>query len=59
MKKTEAIKDLEIYIDPKPLSNEEAIELSIFIKQLKAKSAQRPTHKLQHTGQESEQLLKR
>ena len=49
MKKTEAIKDLEIYIDPKPLSNEEAIELSIFIKQLKAKSAQRPTHKLQHT----------
>jgi hypothetical protein len=59
MKKTEAIKDLEIYIDPKPLSNEEAVELGLFIKQLKAKSAQLPTHKLQRAGQESKHLLKR
>lgn len=43
MKKKEILDDLEIYIDPKPLTKEEEIALSLFIRQLKAKKAQRPT----------------
>ena len=37
MKKKENINDLEIYIDPKPLTKEEEKALSLFIRQLKEK----------------------
>jgi hypothetical protein len=40
MKKKEILDDLEIHIDPKPLTKEEELGLSIFIKQLKKKKAQ-------------------
>lgn len=39
MKKKEISDDLEIYIDPKPLTKEEEIALSLFIRQLKEKKA--------------------
>lgn len=42
MKKKEILDDLEIYIDPKPLTKDEELGLSLFIRQLKAKKAQRP-----------------
>jgi len=38
MKKKEILDDLEIYVDPKPLSKEEGLALSFFIRQLKEKS---------------------
>lgn len=37
MKKRDALDDLEIYIDPTPLSKEEEIGLSEFIRKLKAR----------------------
>jgi hypothetical protein len=43
MKKKEILEDLEIYVDPKPLTEDESIALSLFIRQLKSKKAQRPT----------------
>lgn len=43
MKKKEILDDLEIYVDPKPLTKEESIALSLFIRRLKEKKAQRPT----------------
>jgi hypothetical protein len=42
MRKKDALDDLELYIDPKPLTKEEEIALSLFIKKLKDK-AQRLT----------------
>ena len=38
MKKKEILDDLKIYVDPKPLSKEEGLALSFFIRQLKEKS---------------------
>ena len=43
MKKKEILDDLEIYIDPKPLTKDEELGLSLFIRRLKGKKAQRPT----------------
>jgi hypothetical protein len=43
MKKKEILDDLEIYVDPKPLTKDEELALSLFIKQLKVKQAQRTT----------------
>jgi hypothetical protein len=37
MKKKEILEDLEIYVDTKPLTKEEELALSLFIKQLNAK----------------------
>ncbi|MEI6021652.1 MAG: hypothetical protein WCR21_11035 [Bacteroidota bacterium] len=42
MKKKEIIADLEIYLDPKPLTKEEELGLSLFIRKLKIKAAERP-----------------
>lgn len=44
MKKREILDDLEIYVDPKPLSKEEALALSLFIKQLKEKKHSAQQH---------------
>lgn len=44
MKKKEILDDLEIYVDPKPLTKEEGLALSLFIRQLKEKK-----HSTQHT----------
>lgn len=38
MRKKDALDDLELYIDPKPLTKEEEIALSLFIKKLKEKA---------------------
>ena len=48
MKKKEILDDLEIYVDPKPLSKEEGLALSLFIRQLKEKkhSAQQQLKKM-------------
>lgn len=37
MKKKEILDDLELYVDPTPLTKEEEVGLSLFIKQLKEK----------------------
>ena len=37
MKKKKNLDDLEIHVDPKPLTKEEELALSVFIKKLKAK----------------------
>lgn len=37
MKKKEILDDLEIYVDPKPLTKDEELGLSLFIRQLKEK----------------------
>ena len=42
MKKKEILDDLEIYIDPKPLTKKEELALSLFIRKLKEKNT-RPT----------------
>lgn len=49
MKKKEILDDLEIYVDPKPLTKDEELGLSLFIKQLKGKKAQRPTASKQNS----------
>lgn len=46
MKKKEILDDLEIYIDPKPLTKEEELALSKFIRQLKSKKIKRSTRVL-------------
>ena len=46
MKKKETLDDLEIFVDPKPLTKEEEIALGLFIRQLKAKKTRRPTAKI-------------
>jgi hypothetical protein len=38
MKQKKKLDDLEIFVDPKPLTKEEEIALSKFIKELKSKS---------------------
>ena len=43
MKKKEILDDLEIQIDPKPLTKAEEIALSVFIKKLKEKKTLRPS----------------
>lgn len=43
MKKKEILGDLEIYVDPKPLTKAEELGLSLFIKQLKGQKAKRLT----------------
>ncbi len=40
MKKKEILEDLEIFVDPKPLTKQEELALSLFIKQLKEKKTQ-------------------
>jgi hypothetical protein len=37
MKKKEILDDLELYVDPTPLTKEEEVGLSLFIRQLKEK----------------------
>ena len=59
MKKKEILEDLEIYVDPKPLTEDESIALSLFIRQLKSKKAQRPTLAKQTVWQTSKLLQKR
>ena len=39
MKKKEILDDLEIHLDPKPLTKEEELGLSLFIRQLKKRKA--------------------
>jgi cytochrome c peroxidase len=39
MKKKEILDDLEIYLDPKPLTKEEELGLSLFIRKIKNKSS--------------------
>lgn len=56
MKKKEILDDLEIYIDPKPLTKEEELALSLFIRQLKAKKAQRPTSSKQNLRRKAAQI---
>jgi hypothetical protein len=58
MKKKEILEDLEIYVDPKPLTEEEGIALSLFIRQLKAKKAQRATRAKQTVSKKSRILQK-
>ena len=43
MKRKEILDDLEIYVDPKPLTKDEELALSLFIRQLKDKKAQHLT----------------
>ncbi len=45
MKKKDILDDLEIFVDPKPLTKEEELALSLFIRQLKINKAKRPTTK--------------
>ena len=40
MKKKEILDDLELLVDPKPLTKEEEIGLSLFIRQLKEKTVE-------------------
>lgn len=40
MKKKEILDDLVIHLDPKPLTKEEELGLSLFIRQLKKRKAQ-------------------
>ena len=56
MKKKEILDDLEIYVDPKPLTKDEELELSLFIRQLKAKKAQRPTASKQNLRRRAAQM---
>ncbi len=37
MTKKEILEDLEIFVDPKPLTKDEELALSLFIRQLKQK----------------------
>jgi hypothetical protein len=59
MKKKEILEDLEIYVDPTPLTKDEQLSLSIFIRQLKEKKAQRPAHGLLQPSRREKQLQKR
>lgn len=45
MKKRDSLDDLELHIDPTPLTKEEELELSKFIRQLKEKAARKKLHK--------------
>jgi hypothetical protein len=47
MKKKEIANDLELYIDPRPLTKDEKVALCLFIKQLKENkhSAQQPINR--------------
>lgn len=56
MKKKEILDDLEIYIDPKPLTKDEELALSLFIRQLKSKKAQRPIASEKNLRHKSAQL---
>ena len=56
MKKKEILDDLEIYCDPKPLTKDEELVLSLFIKQLKAEKAQRPTASKHNLRRRSAQI---
>lgn len=44
MKKKQILDDLEIYVDPKPLTKEEGLALSLFIRQLKKKKHSTQQH---------------
>ncbi len=59
MKKKEILDDLEIYVDPTPLTKDEQLALSLFIRQLKEKKAQRSTHGLPQPSRHQKQLQKR
>ena len=56
MKKKEILDDLEIYVDPKPLTKDEELALSLFIKQLKAKKTQSPTSSKQNLQRKTAQI---
>ena len=54
MKNKEILEDLELFVDPKPLTKEEQVGLSSFIRDLKKKKGQRPPRK-QHLQRKSAQ----
>jgi hypothetical protein len=56
MKKKEILDDLEIYVDPKPLTKDEELGLSLFIRQLKEKKALRPTPSKQNLRRKAAQI---
>jgi len=56
MKKKEILDDLEIHVDPKPLTKDEELALSLFIRQLKEKNAQRPTASKQNLRRKAAQI---
>ena len=56
MKKKEILDDLEIYVDPKPLTKDEELALSLFIKQLKAKKTQSLTSSKQNLQRKTAQI---
>ena len=56
MKKKEILDDLEIYVDPKPLTKDEELGLSLFIRQLKERKAQRPTPSKQNLRRKAAQI---
>jgi hypothetical protein len=56
MKKKEILDDLEIYIDPKPLTKDEELGLSLFIRQLKGQKAQRTTASKQNLRRKAAQM---
>ena len=56
MKKKEILDDLEIYVDPKPLTKEEELGLSLFIRQLKGQKAQHPTASKQNLRRKAAQM---
>ena len=53
MKKKEALEDLEIYVDPKPLTKEEELGLSAFIRKLKGEKARRSAGNKQNKRRKS------
>ena len=54
--KLEILDDLEIFVDPKPLTKQEELALSIFIRQLKAKKAKRPVADKQNLRRKAAQM---
>jgi hypothetical protein len=56
MKKKEILDDLEIHLDPKPLTKEEALGLSLFIRQLKKTKAQPTTPSKQNLRHKATQI---
>lgn len=56
MKKQGILDDLEILVDPKPLTKDEELALSLFIRKLKAEKAKLPTTSKQNMIRKTAQL---
>ncbi len=56
MKKKEILDDLELHVDPTPLTVEEEIGLSLFIRQLKEKKAKPNPQNKQNLRRKAAQL---